>query len=135
MILDMILYIKMHFPYFLCPAAADPHPAQRVDETGDDCEPDRPMDFDKHCDYADQGPLTDMDMEEDTELPSLLRLAHTIRILWYRSTSRLKTNFDLTLPHQGRSVKASVRSGLHKEVSLVYFFTFEPNYLTQDSIM
>ncbi len=36
----------MHFPYFLCPAAADPPPAQRADETDDDHEPDRPMDFD-----------------------------------------------------------------------------------------
>ncbi len=46
-----------------CPAAADPRPAQRADETDDDSEPDRPMDFDEERDYADQGPLTDMDME------------------------------------------------------------------------
>ncbi len=51
-----IMYIKMHFPYFLCPAAADPRPAQHVDETNDDREPDRPMDFDEERDYADQGP-------------------------------------------------------------------------------
>ncbi len=45
MILDMISCIKMQFSYFLCPAAADPRPAQRADETDDDSEPDRPMDF------------------------------------------------------------------------------------------
>ncbi len=61
----------MHFSYFLCPAAADPHPAQRADKTNDDSKPDRPMDFDEECDYADQGPLTDMDMEEDAEIVSL----------------------------------------------------------------
>ncbi len=61
----------MHFPYFLCPAAADPPPAQRADETDDDREPDRlgPMHFDEERDYAD---LMDMDMEEDAEILTLL---------------------------------------------------------------
>ena len=68
----MISYLKMHFPDLLCPAAADPPPAQRADETNDDHEPDRPMDLDEERDYADQGPLTDMDMEEDAEILSLL---------------------------------------------------------------
>jgi hypothetical protein len=36
LILDIISYINMHFPYFLCPAAADPPPAQRADETDND---------------------------------------------------------------------------------------------------
>jgi hypothetical protein len=40
----------MHFPYFLCPAVADLRPAQRVDETDNDRQPDRPMDFDKERD-------------------------------------------------------------------------------------
>ena len=62
----------MHFSYFLCPAAADPRPAQRADETANDRERDRPLDFDEECDYADQGPLTDMDMEEDTKILTLL---------------------------------------------------------------
>jgi hypothetical protein len=62
----------MHFSYFLCPAAADPRPAQRADETDDDHEPDRAMDIDEGRDFADQGPLTDMDMEEDVEILSLL---------------------------------------------------------------
>ncbi len=48
-------------------SAADPLPAQRVDATKHDHEPDRPMDFDKEFDFADQGPLTDMDMEKDEE--------------------------------------------------------------------
>ncbi len=46
MISDMISQINMHFTYFLCPAAAYPPPAQRADETDDDREPDRPIDFD-----------------------------------------------------------------------------------------
>ncbi len=62
----------MHFSYFLCPAAADPRPALRADETDDDHEPDRAMDLDEERDFADQGPLTDMDMEEDAEILSLL---------------------------------------------------------------
>ncbi len=78
----------MHSHYFLCPAAADLRPAQRVNETDDDREPDRPMDFDEERDYADQGRLTDMDMEEDSEILSLLRPTPTIRIRWNHSTSR-----------------------------------------------
>ncbi len=39
--LDMISDIKMHFPYFLCPAAANPRLAQCVDETKGDSEPDQ----------------------------------------------------------------------------------------------
>jgi hypothetical protein len=62
----------MHFSYFLCPAAADPRPAQRADETDDNHEPDRAMDIDEERDFADQGPLTDMDMEEDAQILSLL---------------------------------------------------------------
>ena len=62
----------MHFPDLLCPTAADPPPAQRADAANDDCEPDRPMDLDEERDYADQGPLTDMDMEEDAKILSLL---------------------------------------------------------------
>ncbi len=41
-----IIY-KDAFHLLLCPAAADPRPAQRVDETDDDSEPDRPMHFDE----------------------------------------------------------------------------------------
>ena len=44
---------NMHFPDLMCPAAADPPPAQRADETNDDLEPDRPMDLDEERDYAD----------------------------------------------------------------------------------
>ncbi len=68
MILDMLSCIKMHFPYSLCPAAADPRLAQPADETDDDHEPDRAMDIDEERDFADQGPLIDMDMEEDAEI-------------------------------------------------------------------
>jgi hypothetical protein len=71
MILDMMSCIKMHFSYVLGPAAADPRPAQCADETDDDHEPDRAMDMDEERDFADQGPLTDMDMEEDAEILSL----------------------------------------------------------------
>jgi hypothetical protein len=58
MILDMISCIKMHFSYFLCPAAADPRPAHPAEETNDDHEPDRAMDIDEERDFADQGPFT-----------------------------------------------------------------------------
>ncbi len=62
----------------------------------------------------------------------------------------LKTNFDLTGDCQvwfahpqlffncilcPTGIKASVHSGSHKEVSLVYFSTLEPIDLTPDSIM
>ena len=30
------------------------------------------MDFDEECDFADQGPLTDMDMEEDAQILAIL---------------------------------------------------------------
>jgi hypothetical protein len=62
----------MRFSDFLCPEATDLRPAQRADETDEDHEPDGPMDFDEERDYADQGPLTDMDKEEDAEILSLL---------------------------------------------------------------
>ena len=62
----------MHFPDLLCPAAADPPPAQRADATNDDREQDRPMDSDEERDYTDQGPLTEMDMEDDAEILTLL---------------------------------------------------------------
>ena len=62
----------MHFPHLLCPAAAYPPPAQRADETNDDREPDRPMDLDEERDYADQGPLTEMDMKIDAKILTLL---------------------------------------------------------------
>jgi hypothetical protein len=53
MILDMISFIKMHFSYFSCPAAADPRPAQPADETDDDHEPDSAMDIDEERDFSD----------------------------------------------------------------------------------
>jgi hypothetical protein len=75
--LDIISCIKMHFSYFLCHAAADPLLAQRADETNDNHEPDRAMDIDEERDFADQGPVTDMDLEEDTEILSTFPLALT----------------------------------------------------------
>ncbi len=65
-------FLKWNFSYFLCPAAAHPRPAQRADETDDNHEPDRAMDDGEERDFADQGPLTDMDMEDDAEILSLL---------------------------------------------------------------
>ncbi len=38
----------------------------------DDHDPDRSMDFDYERDFADQDPLTGMDMEEDAEMLTLL---------------------------------------------------------------
>ncbi len=48
---------------YSCLAAADPFPAQHADATDDDHEPDRPMDSDEEREFADQGPLTDVDMD------------------------------------------------------------------------
>jgi hypothetical protein len=47
--------------------------------------------------------------------------------------ARLQLFFNCTLCPTG--LKATMHSGLHKEVSLVYFSTFEPIDLTSDSIM
>ncbi len=57
------------FPAF---AAANPPPGQVADATDDDHDPDRPMNFEEESNVADQGPLTDMDMEEDAEILALL---------------------------------------------------------------
>jgi hypothetical protein len=51
-------------------------------------------------------------------------------LVWY---ARPQLFFNCTLFPTG--LNASVHSGLHKEVSLVYFSTFEPIDLTPDSIM
>jgi hypothetical protein len=51
-------------------------------------------------------------------------------LVWY---TRPQLFFNCTLCPIG--LKASVHSGSHKEVSLVYFSTFEPIDLTPDSIM
>ncbi len=42
-------------------------PNQRADASNDDLDADQPMDFDEERDFADQGPLTDRDMEEDVQ--------------------------------------------------------------------
>ncbi len=77
----------MQFSYFLCPAAADLRPAQLADETDDDHEPDILMDIDEERDFADLGPLTDMDMEEDAETLSLLltHMPSCSRRWWFQS--------------------------------------------------
>ncbi len=51
-------------------------------------------------------------------------------LVWY---ARPQLFFNCTLCPTG--LKASLHSGSHKEVSLVYFSTFEPIDLTPDSIM
>ena len=60
---------------------------------------------------------TDFDLTEDC-------------LVWY---ARPQLFFNCTLCPKG--LKAPVHSGLHKEVSLVYFSTFEPIDLTPGSIM
>jgi hypothetical protein len=54
------------------PCSSRSSPAQRADAINEDHDPDRPMDFDEERDFANQGPLTDMDVEEDTEMLALL---------------------------------------------------------------
>ncbi len=51
-------------------------------------------------------------------------------LVWY---ARPQLLFNCTLCLNG--LKATMHSGSHKEVSLVYFSTFEPIDLTPDSIM
>ena len=57
--------------YMICccsRAAANPAPAQRANAHDGgherDADLERPMDFDEERDYADQDPLSDMDMEK-----------------------------------------------------------------------
>ncbi len=54
MILDMISCIKDAFLLLFMPCSRRSSPAHRADETEDDREPDRPMDFDEERNYADQ---------------------------------------------------------------------------------
>jgi hypothetical protein len=70
----MISYMKHHdvLTNLSCLAAADRPQAQRADASDADHDPDRSMDSDEERDFADQGPLTDMDMEEDAEMLALL---------------------------------------------------------------
>ena len=57
-------------------AAAYPAPAQHADANDGghelDADLDREMDADEERDYADQDPLSDMDMEEDAEILATL---------------------------------------------------------------
>ena len=57
-------------------AAAAPAPAQRADANDGgnerDADLDRAMDADEERDYADQDPLSEMDMEEDAEILATL---------------------------------------------------------------
>jgi hypothetical protein len=80
---DMISYMIIHdirhvimykdaFPFLFMLCSRRSSLAQPADETDDDHEPDRAMDFDEERDFADQGPLTEMDMEEDAKILSLL---------------------------------------------------------------
>ena len=46
--------------------------AQAADATDHECDPCQPMDFEEERDFADQGPLTDMDMEEDAQILATL---------------------------------------------------------------
>jgi hypothetical protein len=55
-----------------CLAAADRPQAQRAEASDADHDPDGSLDPDGELDFADQGPLTDMNMEEDAEMLALL---------------------------------------------------------------
>ncbi len=91
------------YTHFLCLAAADPPPAQHADATDDDHDPDRPMDFDLERDLAAQGPVTDMDMEEDPEMLSLM-LKHNIHLtIPYRLPTRSGTGATATGSTRGTS--------------------------------
>ncbi len=53
-------------------AAADRSQVLCADASNANHDPDRSMDSDEEHDFADQGPLTDIDMEEDAEMLVLL---------------------------------------------------------------
>ena len=53
-------------------AAAELHQAQPADAIDSGHDDDREMDFDEERDFADQGPLSDMDMEEDAQILATL---------------------------------------------------------------
>ncbi len=68
MISQFLIYdICYDIIYDICSfAAPDSAQAHRADDR--DADLDRPMDADEVCDYADQDPPSDMDMEEDAEI-------------------------------------------------------------------
>jgi hypothetical protein len=74
MISYMISYMKDDdvLTNLSCLAAADRPQAQPAEASDANHDPDRSMDSDEERDFADQGPLTDMDMEEDAEMFVLL---------------------------------------------------------------
>ena len=61
----MISFMKHHdvLTNLSCLAADNRSQAQRADASDADHDPDRSMDSDEERDFADQGPLTDMDMD------------------------------------------------------------------------
>ncbi len=70
MISYMISYMIHHdvLTNLSCLAAADRPQAQRAETSDASHDPDRSMDPDEERDFADQGSLTDMDMEEDADV-------------------------------------------------------------------
>ncbi len=68
----MLYQVGHRYPDCTCLATADPPPALRADATNEDHEPKRPIDFDDERDFDDQGPLTDMDMDEDAKMLVIL---------------------------------------------------------------
>ena len=76
-IIHDIIYVYYDIIYDICSfAAVAPAPEQRADandgEHERDADLDRPMDADEERDYADQDPLSDLDMEEDAEILATL---------------------------------------------------------------
>ena len=68
----MISYVISYVIYLFL-AEADIPPAQSRDPVQDGAhDADRQMDFDEERDFADQGPLTDIDMEENAQLLATL---------------------------------------------------------------
>ena len=65
---DILCILQTPNPHSMCCsslAVANLPPAQRSDAGNGGNDPDREMDPDEACDYADQGPLPERDMEED----------------------------------------------------------------------
>ena len=72
----MVLFMILYMIYCCYIAASDHVPAQRADPNagGHQCDADldRPMDFDDERDFADLGPLTEEDIEEDAQILATL---------------------------------------------------------------
>ncbi len=118
MISYMISYMKNHdvLTNLSCLAAVDRPQAQPADASDADHDPDRSMDDDEERDFADQGPLTDMDMEEDAEILALL-LKHST---WKAQGTMLHVQSERP-PLQGKEPSGPLCDMISYMISYLYY--------------